>query len=121
MQYIGKHVNKDILLKIALESDLHEILALCISNKFISERICDNEEFWGDKLRRDFPDYQKLDLREITSKSYKEIYKILYNLEEGIKDFKLFALDRYDLYNISKLNLSDKNIREFQHIFIYRI
>ena len=45
---------KDLIMQIALEYDLPEILAFCRTNKLYNQIICENNTFWNNKLIRDF-------------------------------------------------------------------
>ena len=98
-------LNKDMLVKIALEFDLPSILRFCSSGKRINEKVCKNTDFWYNKLKKDFTDYQKLNL----NKTLKDIYILLYNLtvlkDKLNKDFIRIKESIYDLYNRRELNL----------------
>ena len=47
--------SKDVLVKIALEMSLKDILNLCLTNKRFNAYICNNESFWLNKILRDYP------------------------------------------------------------------
>ena len=48
-------ISKDILLLMALDLDTPDLLNLCLSSKIFNRKICQNDKFWLQKIRRDFP------------------------------------------------------------------
>jgi len=109
---------KDILIEIALDLDLQSILGYCLSSKYINEKVCENKNFWVNKLYKDF----NIDHRE-SKLSAKKYYLELNNL---LKKYDLDALlsyglknDRNDLIKIAinkNANLTDFNFNDFQKI-----
>ncbi len=47
-------LNKDVLVKLALELNLPDILSLCRINKRFNRFVCDDDIFWQKKLKRDW-------------------------------------------------------------------
>lgn len=65
METIFRKLPKDILLKLAMELDLSEILNLCESDKKINDNICENNWFWKEKLQKDFyVNYNNIETKE---------------------------------------------------------
>lgn len=65
----------DVLIYTALMLDLPDILRLCQTNTRFNKRVCLNEQFWLNKIKRDYPDLQ------LYGKNYRQIYQ---NLWKGI-------------------------------------
>ena len=90
-------LSKDALIYMAMMLDLPDILALCKTNSKINRIICQNERFWFDKIKRDYP--QK-ELKSSTN--YREMYKNLFihpininliiNFQEGMNDYSFSHL-----------------------------
>lgn len=55
---------RDVLVYLALELDLLDIVNLCKSNKKIDEKICKNHHFWRNKINRDYPNKSQQELIE---------------------------------------------------------
>ena len=83
-------MNKDMLVKIALELDLPDLMNLCLTNPEYNRKICNNNDLWRWKMIKDFPDvetrtkerytllYNKFKLaHEETGIPFAEIYKIV--------------------------------------------
>lgn len=85
-------LSKDTLIYMAMMLDLPDILALCKTNSKINQIICQNERFWLNKIKRDYP--QK-ELKPGTN--YREMYKNLFihpininliiNFQEDMSDY----------------------------------
>ena len=97
----------DVIAKLALELNLPDILRLCETNSKFNYAICLKDSFWLNKLLKDFPDYKQLNL----NKTYREIYKVLYNLTILKQKLGLFK-NVYGLYNLKELNLSFSGLIE---------
>ena len=63
-------MNKDMLVKIALELDLPDLLNLCLTNPEYNRKICNDNDLWRWKMIKDFPDVEP---------RTKERYILLYN------------------------------------------
>ena len=50
---------KDVLIEMALDYELNDILNLCLTSNRLNSVLCDNDEFWRQKLERDYPDTYK--------------------------------------------------------------
>lgn len=44
------NIPRDVLIKLAIEMDLPDLLSFCLTSKNINAQICDNKEFWRRKL-----------------------------------------------------------------------
>lgn len=62
----------DIIMLIAMEFDLPDILTYCKLSKRFNKTICDNNIFWMNKLRKDYPFVDIIDVKE-----YKNLYEYL--------------------------------------------
>lgn len=67
----------DVLIYMALELDMVEILNLCKVSDNIDFIICNNERFWMNKVIRDYPKIFSSNKQFLYGKTYKEIYKQL--------------------------------------------
>ena len=45
---------KEILILYALDLDLPELINFCRSNKIINDKVCNNKDFWFQRLYKDF-------------------------------------------------------------------
>ena len=52
----------DVMASLALELNLPDILSLCETSTKFNYAVCLKESFWLNKLSRDYPDYQKLNV-----------------------------------------------------------
>ena len=68
-------LTKDVIIYLALLMDLPEIIKFCRINKNINDVVCDNNVFWLNKTKKDFP---WIDVTGI--KNYKSLYKQLRSL-----------------------------------------
>lgn len=48
-----QNLPKDILFKLALDLDLPDLFSLCLSSKKYNDAICDNQDFWKQRLIKD--------------------------------------------------------------------
>jgi hypothetical protein len=53
---------KDVLVYLALELNLVDIVSLCKSNKNIDNKICKNQYFWRNKINKEYPNNSQNDL-----------------------------------------------------------
>ena len=65
---------KDVWVLMALDLDLQALLNLCRTNKQFNDRICNSQQFWSQRISREYPN---IDISEV--KDYKELYKYLKN------------------------------------------
>lgn len=72
-------LSKDTLILLALELNISDVLSLCRTKKMINEKVCENRNFWRQKLEIDFPG-RKYD----ESINPKDIYMI-YHQSKDIK------------------------------------
>lgn len=61
-----------IIRKIVLDLSLNDIISNCRVNRLFNSIICSDEDFWNEKIRRDFPHQQIM-----AGGSWKETYRIL--------------------------------------------
>ena len=90
-----KTLPKDILIKISLDFELHDIINFCLTSKIINERVGLNQMFWMKKLM-EFDINNRVDIPE------------KYRLQDGRFDYKKYYLyidyilknyPKYDGYN----------------------
>ena len=65
---------KDMIIYLAMEMELPEIISFCNTSKKINERVCKNNIFWRNKIEKERPgllDY----LSDEKQKDYRKIYK----------------------------------------------
>lgn len=81
-------LSRDALIYMALMLDLPEILSLCESSSKINKIVCQNQEFWYNKIKREYPE------KNIDNKTnYRETYKTLYMYPVKINLVINFQLD----------------------------
>lgn len=68
-------MNKDVVMMLALELDLPDLLNLCLTDKTFNKQVCENEDFWMQKIQLDFPHVEN---PKRIAKTYKEAYEILH-------------------------------------------
>jgi len=95
---------KDLLFKLALELSLPDLLTFC-SNSRVNQLVCSRNDIWLAKLKQDFGEYQML------KPDSRENYELLYGLTELKRKWNL-KQDIYSLYNLQKLYLNHKKIKE---------
>ena len=44
---------------LAMNLELPALLRWCVSDKRILDKVCNEESVWRNKLKKDYPDYQK--------------------------------------------------------------
>ena len=64
------HLNRDLLIELALDLDLPEVIKFCSSSQRINKTICESDVFWRKKFIKDYGDYPKVE-----NKTWKEFYK----------------------------------------------
>ena len=87
---------KDVDLLILKELDDEDLFSLCQVDKYINS-LCNNENFWLNKLLKKYPDYKLLKM-EATNK---DIYKELYQLEKLKEELNLSSKNIYNMKWIS--------------------
>ncbi len=81
-------LSRDTLILLALEMDMGEILNMCQTNKRINEKICKNDMFWLNKIRKERPNFLSSMVDKLKFKNYKDLYMKLQN--SGDKVYKLY-------------------------------
>lgn len=71
-------LNKDVLLKLALDLDLASLVKFCKSSKRINATVCNDNMFWFNKLRKDYPNAFDVPQGSDYEKIYKSINKRIY-------------------------------------------
>ena len=71
-------LNKDMMVKIALELDLPDLMNLCVTDPEFRRKICDNDDMWRMKMKRDFPN--------VEVRSIKDTYTLLYSKLKFVHD-----------------------------------
>lgn len=66
---------RDVLIYIALQMDLPEILSLCRTSSRINEIVCENDKFWMNKVMREYPKIFNSRHRYKYGKTFKEIHE----------------------------------------------
>lgn len=99
--------SKDVLFTIAMDLELPSLLRWCQSGSRIQKDVCNNSNVWRSKLLRDYPDYEKLDLK----KSLKETYIFMYQLSL-IKKLLNTEESLYDIFLKTKIDLSGKILKK---------
>lgn len=69
---------RDVIRKIALELPLGTIESTCLTSKIFNRFICENEDFWYEKLRKEYPQ-QTI---KIGNNSWKGTYRSQYNSKQ---------------------------------------
>ena len=69
-----ENLSRDTLILIALEMDLSSILELCKTNKRINEKICQNDMFWLNKIKKERPKFLPTLEDKLKFKNYKDLY-----------------------------------------------
>lgn len=106
---------KDVLLMMLLDLDLSDIVSLCQTSSRIDKDVCKNSNFWGNKIRKDFPDakYTSLNTRQIylkldkIKKEYPELKSILSLII--VDNFKFAGFIDNKVLNL--LNSLDEKVR----------
>ena len=69
-------LNRDALSIIAMDLSPSEVLSLCQTSKILNEKLCQQDSFWLNKLRKDYPFYQDFGLNASPVEIYKAFYKV---------------------------------------------
>jgi len=67
---------KDMIIYLAMEMELPEILSFCKTSKKTNERVCKDNNFWRNKIKKDRPNL--LDYLSEDEKNYRKIYERIY-------------------------------------------
>ena len=86
---------RDVDLLILKELADEDLFTLCQVDKYINS-LCNNENFWLNKLLKKYPDYKLLKMEA----TYKDIYKELFRLEKLKYDLKL----KESIYNLRRID-----------------
>ena len=99
-------IGKDVFGLMALNMSYTDIMNMCVASRKFNSQVCDNLYFWRTKVRKDFPDWNRLG-----NSNPKDAYSILHKLTL-LKEKMNIPYDIYNMYTAHYLNLSDKNISE---------
>jgi len=120
-----ENVNLDVLIKLALELDDIDLLALCTTSKSFNEKICNRDRIWNLKLKKFEPievDFLNLNL------SSRKLYNLLKSLSI-VKNYFKFNNTLLELYNRKELTFFRKpketpkelanlpNLKEIRYMF----
>jgi hypothetical protein len=101
------HLPADVIIKFALDMDIREITNLCSVSKRFNKSICDNNDFWVNKLAVDY-DMNYLDFNNPRQRSYysvvdtpKEFYKKIHKIENLDRQRDAY---KYTGYNIKLID-----------------
>ena len=72
---------KEMLIEIALYLDMEGIIKFCKTNKRVNSVVCENENFWRQKLLKDYPNHDSLSQFE---ESYRNKYRRINAFHESI-------------------------------------
>ncbi len=67
----------EILRKIAVSLSLEDIYSLCVTSRRFNLAICDDDRFWNEKIRKDFPN-KNIKTKETFKKTYRSLLTELY-------------------------------------------
>ena len=110
------NIPKDVLMLIALEYDLPDILSFCLSSKRFNDTVCKNNIFWMNKFKRDQPDvYEKIKDKKV---NWKQIYiRFISVKNKKYTRYRLFrnsVFDRLHFNSHKWLNPSGLNFNKMQ-------
>lgn len=98
-------LDKNLLRLLAIDLDLPSLAKLCATNKRIEKEICGSEDFWRNKLYKEYPNtrkifYGKLDYRNVYREFSKPIKaideEVVKTLEKQLQDKIVFSImDNY--------------------------
>jgi hypothetical protein len=116
---------KDILIHLALEYDLPTVLSFCSTSKRMNEIICLNDNFWYNKIQKDFGLTRTEVLKRLRKseqtprKYYEEIYREI-NLYSSINGFYsgAIAIGRLDLVKIALFKGANINYKSSETIYL---
>lgn len=101
---------KNVLYGLALDLKPKELYKLCLTNKKLDELICNNDNFWKEKLYKDYPEtigVFNFTYKGLFKRLYERTYKALFrfrDFEELNKSFKLHIVD-WDLFTEFIINI----------------
>ena len=106
---------KDVLMMLALDLNLPDIVRLCRTSSRIDKDVCENSYFWRQKISKDFPTakYQSKDTRQI----YLNLDKMLTKYPELKDILPLIIVDKFKFSKIlddrpvNLLNSLDEKVR----------
>ena len=79
---------KEMLIEIALELNMKNIIKFCRTNKKINSAVCENENFWRQKLLKDYPNYSQLSsIQESYRKKYLRIDTFYHSINTACQRF----------------------------------
>ena len=107
---------KDLIMTIALEYNLPDILSTCLTSKRMRDIICDNETFWMNKVKRDYPEMfnNVVNKEKGDNFSWKQLYNRRYNVDNGKTRFAI--LFQYSAQPTMQLNrLAWRNPSGMEH------
>jgi hypothetical protein len=114
MQISLQQLPKDTLTLIALELDLPSLLNFCQSDIEINKKVCSDNNFWRNKLFRDYPNIAVNNLKELYETEYEKDTKIRH-LDTLMLDFiKNSDFGAFSVGTFTKDNAESNNI----HILI---
>ena len=87
---------KDVIVLLALDLTLPDIISLCQTKKRIDQIICQNPNFWRQKIQRDFPG-AKYDQGDNPKQIYFKIGRILKKYPELRDIIPLIVINRFDV------------------------
>lgn len=96
-------MNKDVLFLLALEMDDPSILNFCRSSKKFNEIVCNNNNFWRQKIEKERPGL--LNLISNINVDYKDIYRDL-KFNNYVCSIK-FSLNPLEIYGVIQGILAD--------------
>ena len=103
-----ENLPKDVLVLLAMEMGYADVLRFCTSSKRINRLVCENENFWRNKLYQTYPFSKRLQEKFTPITNYREFYR---TVEQQIKQvtttgFKPKKLIGFNLPSYIAPNLS---------------
>jgi phosphoenolpyruvate synthase/pyruvate phosphate dikinase len=98
-------MNKDVIVKIALELKPEDLIRFCSTEKEVYKNVCDSEIFWRLKLEKDYPEIYKNLKKPVlqAKKEYIKEFTLSKNIEKTInKILDLYILTSSDRKKYSK-------------------
>jgi len=89
-------LHKDLIALLALNLSFPDIISLCQTKKRIDQSICQNPNFWRQKIQRDFPG-AKYDQEDNPKQIYFKIDRILKKYPELRDIITLIVIHRFDV------------------------
>ena len=85
-------LGRDVLVLLAIELDYSDILKFCNSSNRINNLVCKNNDFWRNKLYRDYPEY-----RYYKQGNFRQIYKDVIIVNRLLNDIPSHILNAFEL------------------------